>query len=398
MKLVYACLLLTLLLGCQQKNKPSSTDEALEFAVGQTKHMIDTLSHLQKDRLPKSVDKQGRMTQSDIYDWTSGFFPGTLWYLYEYSKDTSLKKQAEYWTALLKPVQYFSGHHDVGFMINCSYGNAYRITGDTAYRNVMIQAAKSLLKRFHPEVGLIQSWNVDQGMREKKGWQYPVIVDNMMNLELLFKVFQFTGDSSFYNVAISHADKTMANHFRPDYSSYHVVDYDPKTGEVLHRQTAQGYADSSAWARGQTWGLYGYTMCYGQTGLKRYLEQARRIAHFILNHPHLPEDKVPYWDFNAPDIPNANRDVSSAAILASGLLDLAEKVDEKEAQQYRQVAETILQNLSKPPYRAALGTNQGFILQHSVGSIPHGSEIDVPLMYADYYYIEGLLKLLAVRH
>jgi uncharacterized protein YyaL (SSP411 family) len=393
MKLIRPLLFLLLVVGCQQEQPASDPDAGLNFAVKQTHHMLDTLSVLQKDRLPKSVDKSGRMTQSDIYDWTSGFFPGSLWYLYEFNKNDSLKQQAVRWTELLKPLQFFSGHHDVGFMVNCSYGNAYRITGDTAYRSIMIQTAKSLMKRYNPKVGAILSWDADKGWQKEKGWKYPVIIDNMMNLELLFKASQYTGDSIFYKAAVSHADKTMKHHFRPDYSSYHVVDYDPETGRVLHRQTAQGNADSSAWARGQAWGLYAYTFCYRETGLKRYLEQAEHIADFILQHPNLPADKVPYWDFDAPGIPDTYRDASAAAIMASALIDLAKETKGEASINYRQTAETIVKNLSNSPYRAALGTNQGFILKHSVGSLPHRNEIDVPLVYADYYYIEALMKL-----
>ncbi|MFC6099141.1 glycoside hydrolase family 88 protein [Olivibacter domesticus] len=393
MKLIHAILFLLLIVGCQQEQPASDPDDGLHFAVKQTQHMLDTLGVLQKDRLPKSVDKSGRMTQSDIYDWTSGFFPGSLWYLYEFSKNDTLKQQAIHWTELLKPIQFFSGHHDVGFMINCSYGNAFRITGDTAYRSVMVQTAKSLMKRYNPKVGAILSWDADKGWQKEKGWKYPVIIDNMMNLELLFKASQYTGDSTFYKAAVSHADKTMQHHFRPDYSSYHVVDYDPESGAALHHQTAQGDADSSAWARGQAWGLYAYTFCYRETGLKRYLEQAEHIANFILQHPRLPADKVPYWDFDAPGIPDTYRDASAAAIIASALIDLAKETKGDASATYRQTAETIVKNLSNSPYRAALGTNQGFILKHSVGSLPHQNEIDVPLAYADYYYIEALMKL-----
>jgi len=393
MKLIHAILFLLLLVGCRQEQPASDPDAELNFAVKQTQHMLDTLGVLQKDRLPKSVDKNGRMTQSDIYDWTSGFFPGSLWYLYEFSKNDTLKQQAIHWTALLKPIQVFSGHHDVGFMINCSYGNAFRITGDTAYRSIMVRTAKSLMKRYNPKVGAILSWDADKGWQKEKGWKYPVIIDNMMNLELLFKASQYTGDSTFYKAAVSHADKTMQHHFRPDFSSYHVVDYDPETGAALHHQTAQGNADSSAWARGQAWGLYAYTFCYRETGLKRYLEQAEHIADFILQHPRLPADKVPYWDFDAPGIPDTYRDASAAAIIASALIDLAKETKGDASTTYRQIAEMIVKNLSNAPYRAVLGTNQGFILKHSVGSLPHQNEIDVPLAYADYYYIEALMKL-----
>lgn len=392
MRFVYLGLLFILAAGCKERETERREQEDLQFALQQTQHMLDTLQHLQKDRLPKSMDKNGLMTQSDIYDWTSGFFPGTLWYLYEYSGDANLKEKAVHWTQLLEPVQYFSGHHDVGFMMNCSYGNAYRITRDTTYKNILIQTAKSLLKRYNPKVGALLSWDADKGWQKDRGWKYPVIIDNMMNLELLFNVFRFTGDSTFYKVAVSHADKTIKHHFRPDFSSYHVVDYDPETGEVRKQQTAQGYADTSAWARGQAWALYAYTFCYRETGLDRYLEQAKHIANFILQHKNFPADKIPYWDFDAPDIPKTYRDVSSAAIIASALFDLEKLVAGEQAATYRQTAESILHNLAEPTYRATLRTNQGFLLKHSVGSIPHKNEVDVPLIYADYYYVEALMK------
>jgi len=213
-----------------------------------------------------------------------------------------------------------------------------------------------------------------------------------MNLELLFDATTFSGDSTFYQIAVSHADVTLANHFRPDYSSYHVVDYDPADGRVLHQQTAQGYADSSAWARGQAWALYGFIMCFEKTGSEKYRNQAQHVADFIINHPRLPSDKIPYWDFDSPDIPNTYRDVSAGAIIASALLKLADAVDETASGRYRKIATTMLDALSSADYRAAMGTNQGFILKHSVGSIPHNNEIDVPLAYADYYYLEALLR------
>lgn len=394
MRFFFYALFCLYFLSCRHVEPAGKVDEQLTFAYRQTLHMLDTLNYLKKDRFPKSVDTAGNMTQSDIYDWTSGFFPGTLWYLYEFSEDTLIKNQAAHWTALLEPIKDFYGHHDVGFMINCSYGNAYRITQDTSYRNIMIQAARSLIKRYDEGVGAILSWNVDDGSwQSERGWKYPVIIDNMMNLELLFKAFEFTGDSSFYKVAVAHADKTLTNHFRPDYSSYHVVDYDPKTGEVRNQHTAQGFAHESAWARGQAWGLYGFAFCYRETGQDRYLEQAEHIADYILNHPRLPEDKIPYWDFDAPDIPSAYRDVSAATVIASGLLELAKFVPEEKGKQYLLAAKDMLRHLASPPYRAGLNTNQGYILEHSVGSIPHGNEIDVPLIYADYYYVEALMKL-----
>ena len=225
-------------------------------------------------------------------------------------------------------------------MIGCSFGNGLRLTNDERYKEILITAAKSLSTRFRPNIGCIQSWG------SRKGWQCPVIIDNMMNLELLMDVFQLTGDSSFYKIAVSHADTTIKNHFRPDYSSYHVVSYDTITGRVEAKQTAQGAADESAWSRGQSWGLYGYTMMYRETKLDRYLEQAQHIADFLINHPNLPEDKIPYWDFNAPGIPDTERDASAGAIMASALIELSGYADAERSKKYMEIAEIQVKSLS----------------------------------------------------
>ena len=211
----------------------------------------------------------------------------------------------------------------------------------------------------------------------------------MMNLELLFKATEFSGDSTFADSAVSHADQTMKNHYRPDYSTYHVVDYDPETGAVRGRYTAQGYSDESSWARGQAWSLYGFTVMYRFTGDEKYLERAEKLAGFLFNNPNMPEDLVPYWDFDCPDIPDTYRDVSSAAIIASALYELYGMTENS---LYKEKADKIVESLSSPAYRAEPGTNGGFILMHSVGSIPHGSSIDVPLNYADYYFLEALIR------
>ncbi|MBB6270750.1 hypothetical protein HDF26_001177 [Pedobacter cryoconitis] len=317
-------------------------------------------------------------------DWTSGFFSGMLWYLYDLTKDPKWLAPAKEFTHKLAPQQYNTGTHDLGFMIYCSYGNGYRLTGDTSYRSVIIQAAKSLSKRFNPVAGVIRSWdhNADK-------WEFPVIIDNMMNLELLFEATKLTGDSSFYKIAVSHANTTLKNHFRKDHSSYHVVDYNPKTGAVQWKGTAQGLNDSSSWARGQAWALYGYTMCYRETKNKVYLKQAEDIAKFILTNPALPADKVPYWDFNDPLIPNTEKDASAAAIIASGLYELSGY--SKQAKNYRKTADQILNNLTEK-YTSKAGANEGFILVHSTGHKPAKSEIDVPIIYADYYYLEALAR------
>lgn len=315
-------------------------------------------------------------------DWTSGFFPGVLWFLYEKTNKQQWKQAAEEFTALMAKEPYNGNSHDVGFKVYDSYGNGYKITNDTGYKRAIIDAAKTLSKRFNPVVGCIRSWDFGK-------WQYPVIIDNMMNLELLFEATKLSGDSSFYKIAVSHVNTTMKNHFRNDYSSYHLVNYDPVTGNVIGKVTVQGYADESAWARGQAWGLYGYTMCYRETRDKKYLEQAEHIASFILNNPNLPKDFVPYWDYNAPDLSTQPRDASAAAIMASAFYELSGY--SLKGKSYRKAADKIMESLTKS-YRNPVGTNHGFILLHSTGHKPADSEVDVPLIYADYYYLEALLR------
>jgi unsaturated chondroitin disaccharide hydrolase len=315
--------------------------------------------------------------------WCSGFYPGTLLYLYQQSKDPALLIEANRIMQVLAKEQSNTTTHDLGFMMFCSFGTAEKMEPKPEYKQILINSAKSLITRFNPKVGCIKSWD------SKKG-DYLVIIDNMMNLELLFWATKITGDSTFYKVAVTHANTTMKNHFRADFSSYHVLNYNAETGAVQQKRTAQGLADSSAWARGQAWGLYGYTVMYRETKDKKYLDQANHIAGFILNNPDLPADKIPYWDFDAPGKPQVLRDASAGAVMASALLELCRYTDARSSKRYFQTAETIIRNLSSPEYLATGGTNGGFILKHSVGSLPAKSEVDVPLTYADYYFIEAL--------
>lgn len=362
--------------------------ENIANAEIQTKLLIEASEEGDTTRIPSSY-QNGKIVFVPVDDWVSGFFAGTLWYMHELTGDEYWADHARRHTEILDEVQYLKWHHDVGFMINDSYGNGLRLKNIPGYEEVCVNTAKSLSTRFRPGAGIIQSWNVDAGWQSQRGWTCPVIIDNMMNLELLYKATQFTGDSTYAKIATSHADKTLQNHFRPDWSCYHVVDYDPQTGEVLGKCTAQGYSDSSAWARGQAWALYGFTSAYRYTGDKRYLDVAENVAGFLFNNPNMPDDLVPYWDFNAPGIPDEPRDVSSAAIIASGLYELYHYTNKQE---YKEKADKIIESLSTPAYRAEPGTNGGFILMHSVGSIPHGSGIDVPLNYADYYFLESLIR------
>ncbi len=343
----------------------------------------------QPGKLPRSIDANGNLITSNSDWWCSGFVPGTLWYLYEHTKDQTLLNYAKDYTARIEKEQYNRGTHDLGFMLYCSFGNGFRLTGDNSYRSIMLNGAESLSSRFKPVVGCIQSWG------SNRQWQFPVIIDNMMNLEFLFWASKASGNPKYRDICISHADVTIREFFRPDYSTYHVVSFDTITGQPEKKNTHQGYSDASAWARGQSWGFYGFVVMYRETKNAKYLEQAKRIANFLLNHPNLPADKIPYWDYNAPDIPNALRDASAGAIMASALIELSGYVDTELAKEYLSVAETQLRTLSSPDYFAEKGTNGNFILKHCVGHLPGRSEVDVPLTYADYYYVEALLRFQA---
>ncbi|MFL5808859.1 MAG: alpha-L-fucosidase [Flavisolibacter sp.] len=339
---------------------------------------------------PRTLDSADHLKLVSSKDWTSGFFPGELWLLYEYTGKDNWKKQAMQFTAKMEKEKLNGTTHDMGFKIYCSYGTGYRQTKDPNYKNILIESARTLATRFNKNAGVLRSWD-----HSKQKWDFPVIIDNMMNLELLFEAAKLSGDQSLYKIAVSHADNTMKNHFRADYSSYHVVDYDSTTyGKINKKTTHQGYSDASAWARGQAWGLYGFTMCYRETKDKRYLDHAEHIASFILKHPNMPKDLVPYWDFNAPNIPNEPRDASAAAVIASALFELSGY--SKNGKLYRKVADTIIDNLTKY-YRSQAEANKGFILDHSTGSFPSGTEVDEPINYADYYYLEAVLRMKKVH-
>ena len=341
------------------------------------------------NRIPRTITTDGEIHWANkVFDWTEGFFPGSCWYFYEFSNDEFWKEAAEKFQSKFESHKNFTNNHDLGFIFNSSYGNGYRLTGNESFKQVLITAGNSLITRFNPNVGCIQSWETDTGWQAERGWKYPVIIDNMMNLELLFELSKITGDDKYKNIATAHANTTLKNHFRKDFSSYHLVDYDPETGKVRSKQTAQGYSDESSWARGQAWGLYGYTVCYRYTQDPRYLKQAEKIAKYIIENPNIPSDGIPYWDYNAPNKPNAYRDVSAAAVSLSALIELQNYSN----QEFTLFIKKILQSLTSDQYFAKFGDNNGFLLKHSVGSIPHNAEIDVPLNYADYYFLEALLR------
>jgi unsaturated chondroitin disaccharide hydrolase len=339
--------------------------------------------------IPRSATTDGDVRLVGPGDWTSGFVAGSLWLIYEYTQDEAFRSAAEARTTALAGEQDTTSHHDLGFQFMSSYGNGYRLTQDPAYPAVLQTAAGSLSTRYNTSVGAIRSWDFGS-------WSFPVIVDNMMNLKLLYQAAELSGDDAHADRATTHAATTLANHFRADHSSFHLVDYDPSTGAVVGKQTRQGLRDDSAWARGQAWGLYGFTEVHGETGRADFLMQAENIAAFLLDHPNLPDDKIPYWDYDAPDEASTPRDASAAAVAASALLELAGYVGEPNATRYTSFALDTLRSLSSPAYAAATGDNSHFLLRHSVGSLPENSEIDVALNYADYYYLEALLRCRAL--
>jgi unsaturated chondroitin disaccharide hydrolase len=368
--------------GCA--GEPSAKMEnGFEFARGQ---LTATMSSLGDSiRYPRTAGQEGLWQCTGPSDWTAGFYPGCLWLMFERTNDSTFRVAAERWTAALEEQKFNGGTHDLGFMLYCSFGNAYRLTGSAHDREVLLQAARTLAGRFNPKIGCIKSW--DWGGNR---WQYPVIIDNMMNLELLFWASRNGGGDSLRAIAVSHALTTRRDHFRADGSTYHVIDYDTVTGAVVKKQTHQGSADESVWARGQAWGLYGFAVAYREAGDVRFLEAAERAALYLIEH--LPEDGVPYWDFRAPGIPDEERDVSSAAIAASALVELSGLAKERGTRElFLATARRILTSLSSRPYLAR-GTHSPGILNHAVGNKPGASEVDVSLIYADYYYLEALMR------
>ena len=332
---------------------------------------------------PRSIKADGTLWTSDYKWWCSGFYPGSLWYVYEYTGDEKYKDLALKYQAGLEPLRYRTDDHDIGFQLMCSYGNCLRITGDTSCVPVIVDGANSLATRFNPVVGCTKSWDTQK-------YAYSVIIDNMMNLELLFKALELGGPESLKDVAVSHAYTTLKNHYREDKSTRHVLDYNPETGELAQVYPGQGYSTDSAWARGQAWGLYAFPMVYRFTHDPQILDHAVAIAEYVI--PRLPEDCIPYWDFDSPEIPNDVRDASAAAIMACGLIELSGYVDEEKSGRYLDVAENMLRSLASEEYLAEEGQVYGFLLKHSTGFKLRDSEVDAPLTYADYYFLEALMR------
>lgn len=372
-------------LPSEQQGDTAAYKKTLDELADRALAYLDVLP-VDSTAIPRALRPDGSLHATTSRDWTSGFYAGELWMLYGYSGKEQLKTAAQQWTAFCAKEQWDTHTHDLGFKIYCSFGHGFQQTADPDYKAVILNASRTLIQRYNPQVGGIRSWDFNS-----ENWHFPVIIDNMMNLEMLFAASKLSGDATFYDIALSHAQTTLDNHIREDYSTYHVIDFDPETGAQRLKDTHQGAAVASSWARGQAWNLYGFAMAYRETGAPQFLQQARGVAAFIYNHPRLPEDTVPYWDFDAPHIPNEPRDVSAAAINACGLLLLAE-ADPEQAEQYLAWADATLRALRAPRYQS---DRPPFLLQHSVGSVPGGFEVSVPIIYADYYYVEALLRRLA---
>jgi len=392
-----------ILASCKENatvDKEKFIKENTEFAAAQTENMLAVTGEPTGKNYPRTMKNDSTLAVTNMYDWTPGFFPGSLWYLYELTGDMKWKDAAEKWTESLEPLKTFTGHHDLGFMMYCSYGNAERLASKPEYKDILIESANSLSTRFDEKVGVIKSWNKFKSWNDSSTYDYPVIIDNMMNLEMLFYASKISGDKKYYDIAVKHADKTLKNHLREDFSSYHVISYDTINGDVLSKNTAQGFSDNSTWSRGQAWAIYGFTMTYRETKDQKYLDAAIKATDFYLKN--LPEDLVPLWDFNVSEegyTPDSKsyalefqeklRDASAAAIVCSALFELGESANNPV---YTDSAIKMLHSLASPSYRAALGKNANFIIMHCVGSIPHKSEIDKPLVYADYYFLEALAR------
>ena len=368
-------------------------DEALAYCDAQVRCTLDELA--QRDggvdytMMPRNIaDSASHWYCSKVTkdEWCAGFWPGILWYDYEYTNDPAIRQEAEKFTASLEYLTYEPAYdHDLGFLMFCSYGNGYRLTRNESYRQAILRSAEALSALFNPKVGTMLSWPRNVAMFGG----HNTIMDNMINLEMLFWAAKNGGDKKLYDMAVSHADTTMKYHFRPDYTSYHVAVYDTLTGEFVKGVTHQGYDDNSMWARGQAWAIYGYTVVYRETKEPRFLDFVQKVADVYLEH--LPDDYVPYWDFNDPAIPYAPRDASAACVVASALLELSGYVSPEKGQEYKKAAVCMLESLSSDKYRS--GKSKPAFLLHSTGNYPSHSEIDAAIIYADYYYIEALMRL-----
>tara|TARA_R110002050_G_scaffold81133_1_gene173420 strand:+ start:27399 stop:28568 length:1170 start_codon:yes stop_codon:yes gene_type:complete len=389
--MISALLAVACITGNRQAEERLDVDQALQYCVEKTKVTMAGLTDT--DSLPRNIlQGQSEWNKVGVHDWCSGFWPGILWYAYEASGDSAILANASEFTEPLRGVLNVPvDNHDLGFMLYCSFGNGLRLAPDTAYHDFLLVAADSLATLYNPKVGTILSW---PAMREKMNWPHNTIIDNMINLELLFWASKNGGSPDLYDMAVRHAEVSMKALVCDDYSIYHVAVFDTSDGQFIKGVTHQGYSDDSMWARGQGWGIYGYAMTYRETGDKRFLEMAQKLSDVFIER--LPDDGMPYWDFDDPAIPDAPKDASAAAVAASGMLELSTFMkDDQLKAKYKDAAVALVEKLSSDEYLSK-DKNQAFLL-HSTGHHPNGTEIDASIIYADYYYLEALLRLKAME-
>ncbi len=379
--------------SCKSVKKETAINQLSKFDVNMVLNQnVDKIKIVTQkltfyDSFPRHIDKNNKQwSYVKPKDWCSGFYPGILWYAYEESGDEVLKNKAVKFTETLKTIAYSPArNHDIGFQLYCSYGNGYRLTGKQNYKEILLAAADTLATLYNPKVGSILSWP-----SQIKRYKHNTIIDNMMNLELLFWAAKNGGDKSLYDIAKSHAEQTMKYLVREDGSAFHVGSFDIETGAFLQGYTHQGYANESMWARGQGWGIYGFAMAYRETGDSNFLNTAIKLSDKFLER--LPEDGIPFWDFDDPKIPNAPKDASAAAVAACGLMELSGLVqDEKLKSKYFNAGKKLVEILSSSAYLSHAKNDA--LLLHSTGNHPKNKEIDMPIIYADYYYMEALLRL-----
>ncbi len=379
-------LLVVLQVACGTASTEVTLNPDAQLQMSAEKVKATAMKMSQYNQYPRYIDHGEReWTLVPVTDWTSGFYPGVLWLAYEYSQDPILKAKAKMFTNPISKIAFSPARdHDIGFMVYPSFVNGYRLTGNPDFKRAALSAADTLATLFRPKVGAIHSWPF------KTEYEHNTIVDNMMNLELLFWAAKNGGDKDkLENIAIRHAETTQKYIVRPDSAVYHLGSFTYE-GEFLRGVAHQGYADESMWARGQAWGIYGFAICYREVGRKDFLATSMKLADHFMNR--LPEDGVPYWDFDAPNIPDAAKDASASAAAASGMLELYQLIEDKElAEKYYDSAVKLLAAISTPEYVS--GDRNDAILTHSTGHHPKGWEIDVPIVYGDYYYLDALLKL-----
>lgn len=388
-------IVLCLLMGCQKPTE-FKADTALNYCASQVNRALETLrdstGNYNYNMEPRNIlegDTTWNCRQARAEEWCSGFWPGILWMDYAYTKDENVKKQAEGYTEVLSFLANQPAFdHDLGFLVINSFLKGYEQTGNTEYKRIALAAADTLATLFNNKTGTILSW--PRHLKDYGG--HNTIMDNMINLELLCWAADNGGKKSLKDIAIRHAETTMKNHFREDGSCYHVAIYDTLTGNFLRGMTHQGYADSSMWSRGQSWAIYGYTMMYRYTHNTRFLDFAQKVTDIYLQRLYeTSNDWIPLWDMDDPRGIKAPKDASAACIVASALIELSTYVDSPQKEKYKSAAINMLRDLSGMAYQSR-NKNVAFLM-HSTGHHPAGSEIDASIIYADYYYIEALLRI-----